>query len=91
MFDFNLQEVSSKLDLDYELNRAVEYETQHGSECSYPYLIMSKETYKLFKIFSKNYDKESNLWGYTGGQLFVPEHYSVAIDKSIYLGGIVIL
>lgn len=24
MFDFNLQEVSSKLDLDYELNRAVE-------------------------------------------------------------------
>lgn len=89
MFDFNLQEISSKLDLDYELNRAVEYESQHGAECSY--LIMSKETYKLFKIFSKNYDKESNLWGYTGGQIFVPEHYSVAIDKSIYLGGVVIL
>lgn len=90
MFDFNLQEISSKLDLDYELNRAVEYETQHGSECSYPYLIMSKETYKLFKLFS-NYDKETNSWEYTGGQLFMPERYSVAIDNSIYLGGILIV
>lgn len=91
MFDFNLQKVSIKLDLDYELNRAVEDKLKNSLECSYPYLIMSKETYKLFKIFSKNYDKESNLWEYTGGQLFVPEHYSVAIDKSIYLGGVVIL
>lgn len=88
MFDVNLQEVASKLDLDYELNRAVEYEAQHGSKCSY--LIMSKETYKLFKLFS-NYDKESNSWQYTGCQLFVPERYSVAIDKSIYLGGILIV
>lgn len=89
MFDFSLQEIGSKLDLDYELNRAVECEAQHGSECLY--LIMNKETYRIFKMFSKNYDRESNLWKYTGGQIFVPEHYSVSICKSMYIGGIVIV
>lgn len=89
MFDFNLQDVTQELNLDYELNKCVEYEAQKVKECSY--LIMNKETYRIFKMFSKNYDKESNLWKYTGGQIFVPEHYSVAIDKSIYIGGIFIV
>ena len=79
-------------DLDYELNRLAECDSQHRDKFQeYPYLIMNKETYRIFKMFSKNYDSESNLWGYTGGQIFVPEHYSIAIDKSMFIGGIKIL
>nr|DAR49605.1 MAG TPA: hypothetical protein [Caudoviricetes sp.] len=73
---------TTDMDVDEELNDIVESE----SFTSYPYIIMSKDTFRLFKKLSTDYDKKSNCWWYSGPEAGYPDKFQIAIDKSIPFG-----
>ena len=55
-----------------------------------PYLIMSKDTFRLFKLLSKHYDKDNNTWEYDGGLMNTPPFFGVAIDNGLTFGEVII-
>ena len=78
---------TTNMDVDTELNDLVE-DDRNSSDLSY--LIMNKDTFKLFKKLSDDYDKKSNCWYYSGPEIATPSRFEIAIDKKLDFGEVVI-
>lgn len=77
---------TTNMDVDEELNNIVESES--FSSC--PYIIMNKDTFRLFKKLSEDYDKKSNHWWYSGPEAGYSDEFGIAIDKKLSFGEVII-
>ncbi len=77
----------SNMDIDKELNHIVD-----KSDLIHPiYLIMSKETFIIFKKMSIRYNKKENEWLYTGDKYSLTVDYiSIAVDKAMTFGEVLV-
>lgn len=77
----------SNMDIDKELNHIVD-----KSDLIHPiYLIMSKETFIVFKKMSIYYNKKENAWLYSGDKYsLIVDYISIAIDKAMTFGEVLV-
>ncbi len=76
----------SDMDVDAELENMLEYSE---IDCNTSYLIMSEDTFNLFKLMSHRYDKKQNKWFYEGIK-DVPDTFYIAIDKKLNFGEVIV-
>ena len=77
---------TTDMDVNEKLNNIVE--SEGFTAC--PYIIMSKDTFRLFKKLSTDYDKKSNCWWYSGPEAGYPYRFEIAIDKKLNFGEVII-
>lgn len=80
---------TSNMDVDTELSNMVE-SAVHYTGIINSYLIMNKDTFKLFKTLSEDYDKKQNRWYYSGCESFISEVFQIAIDKKLNFGEVIV-
>lgn len=75
------------MDIDKELNHIVD-----KSDLIHPiYLIMSKDTFIIFKKMSIQYSKKGNAWLYSGDKYsLIVDYLRIAIDKAMTFGEVVV-
>ena len=80
---------TSNMDVDTELSNMVESAVHYAGTMN-PYLIMNKDTFKLFRTLSDDYDKKQNRWYYSGCESFIPDVFQIAIDKKLNFGEVIV-
>lgn len=76
------------MDVDSYLEDEVEKGEYLFNPCT-TYMIMSEDTFRLFELLSKQYDKEHNCWNYQGCE-GVPDTFNIAIDKKLNFGEVIV-
>ena len=81
---------TTDMNVDEYLESIVEQKCEEGECLDEPYMIMNKDTFRLFKMLSNQYDKKHNYWQYTGYKTYIDDAFTIAISKKLNFGEVII-
>ena len=80
----------SDMEVDAEISNMIEQKYEEEECPNDPYMIMNKNTFRLFKMLSNQYDKKHNYWQYIGYKAYIADVFNILIDKKLNFGEVII-